>query len=202
MRKHLLLAVLFLFANFTQAGTDELDFRSNQAGDYVLGVMAHDQRSFVVSGESPEAIVGGYIKGILRTRAHAMTYAELPLSATLAEGMRKNFQKLNWLGAVSLKTTPKESQADVEETIKKAALRRTLLVTIDDVWTESYRNTSVNYKFTMAVFDDKASKLATTTYSGVHDTRAWGDDAVAEIFSMLMTQTLDKPDFRAALKLR
>ena len=59
MPKQLLLAALFLFTNFAQAGTDELDFRSNQAGDYVLGVMAHDQRSFVLSGESPEAIVGG-----------------------------------------------------------------------------------------------------------------------------------------------
>lgn len=182
------------------AGLDQLTINSSLRGDYVIGLIAHDQRDFVLREGYPENQVGGYIGGMFRTRKATYTNTESSVADEMADGLRKFFSSPKWTGVATLASSAKDSPAEVEKKISQAGLKRTLLVTINDLWAESYRNTTVTYKFTISVLDAKAKELAKTEYTGTHDTREWGDDAAAEIFSRLMTETLNKPDFVAALK--
>jgi hypothetical protein len=193
-------AVLLSLSGLAYAGLDELDIKTDLHGAYVIGVMAHDQREYVVKGETPENVIGGYIKGILRTRAQVKTDTEEPLSDVVSEGLRKSFVKNKWFAAAAIPTALKDTDENLATLIKTAKLKRCLIVTVNDLWTESYRNTSVNYKFTIAVFDDQARKLAKSEATGVYDTGAWGGDAAAEILSQVMTDTLAKPEFATALR--
>jgi hypothetical protein len=196
-----MLCTLAVFSSsLSFAGMDDLNIKSDLRGDYVIGVMAHDQREMVLKDGYPEAVIGGYIKGIFRTRAQTFTNSEGPAADELADGLQLFFKKQKWLGAAVIPTTSKDSRAEVENRIKKAALKRTVLVTIDDLWTESYSNTTVTYKFTITVLNEGAQVLAKVVSEGHHDTRAWGDDAAGEIFSKIMTDTLQKTEFIAALK--
>lgn len=195
-----LIATAMLISSTAYADMADLKIQSDLRGDYVIGVAAHDQRESVLKGEMGESQIGGYIKGMFRTRAKTLTNSEIPAADELAEGLRVFFSGQKWLGVAAIATTSKESRAEVDSRIKKAALKRTLLVTIDDLWTESYRNTSVNYKFTITVLNDSAQELAKVVSEGIHDTSSWGDDAAGEIFSKVMTDTLRKPEFAAALK--
>lgn len=199
--RHLIALAIATVSTSALAGLDDLDIKTSLQGDYVLAVIAHDQRDMVTKEGSPETLVGGYIKGMFRTRAHNFTNSELSVSDSISEGLRRAFIKQKWLGVTALATTAKQSRQEVTSKIIKAGLKRTILVTVDDLWTESYRNTSVNYKFTISVLDEKANEIAKTESSGTHDTREWGDDAAGEIFSKLMTDALAKPEFIAALKL-
>lgn len=182
------------------AGLDQLTINSSLRGDYVIGLIAHDQRDFVLREGYPENQLGGYIGGMFRTRKATYTNSDSPVADELADGLRKFFTSPQWAGAAALSTSAKDSVAEIEKKISRAGLKRTLLVTINDLWTESYRNTSVSYKFTISVRDAKARELARAEYTGTHDTSVWGDDAAAEIFSRLMTDSLSQPDFAAALR--
>lgn len=201
MNRTTILGTLALFiSSLSFAGMDDLNIQSDLRGEYVIGVMAHDQREMVLKDGTPEAVIGGYIKGMFRTRAKTLTNSEGPVADELADGLQLFFKKQKWLGVAAIATTSKDSRTEVDARIKKAALKRTVLVTIDDLWTESYSNTTVTYKFTITVLNEIAQELSKVTFDGHHDTRAWGDDAAAEIFSKIMTDTLRKPEFVAALK--
>ncbi|NTV69881.1 MAG: hypothetical protein HGA71_07020 [Azonexaceae bacterium] len=182
------------------AGLDQLTISSSLRGDYVIGLIAHDQRDFVLHEGYPENQLGGYIGGMFRTRRATYTNSDKPVADELADGLRQFFTNPQWAGAAALSSSAKDSVAEVEKRISRAGLKRTVLVTINDLWTESYRNTSVSYKFTISVRDAKAKELARAEYTGTHDTSVWGDDAAAEIFSRLMTDSLSRPEFIAALR--
>jgi len=198
--KHLLPAALFSIALPAFAGLEDLNIDTKLRGDYVLGVIASDQRSYVVSGETPPNIGGAYIKGIFHIRTHIKTDTEAPVADEIAAGLRKAFTKSQWLGVATIGTTHTDTPADVVSLVKTAKLKRTLVVTVNDMWAEAYSNTSVNYTFTIAVLDDKGKELAKTEETGKHTTREWGCDAAAEILGRVMTATLAKPEFVAALK--
>jgi hypothetical protein len=191
---------LLPISGFVLAGFDDLVIQTDVHGDYVLGVIAHDQRDYVMKGDTPEDVWGRYIKGIFRTRAEVKTDSGTPVAAEVAEGLRKALIKSKWLSAAVIGVSSKDTREDVLSLVKTAKLRRCVVVTINDLWTESYKNTSVNYKFTILVLDDKAQQLAQAESTGVHDTREWGGDAAAEIFGRVMTETLAKPEFSAALR--
>lgn len=192
---------LVAFSGSAVAGLDDLNISSVLLrGEYVIGLVAHDQRDFVLREGYPEKQIGGYIGGMFRTRKATLTNSDGPVADELAEGLRKYFVSRQWAGASALMTSAKDTPTDVENKIIRAGLKRTLLVTINDLWTESYRNTSVTYKFTISVRDAKAKELAKAEYVGTHDTREWGDEAAAEIFSRLMTETLSKPEFISVLR--
>lgn len=200
MNMKTLAIALLAFSSSAFAGLDQLTINSSLRGDYVIGLIAHDQRDFVLREGYPENQVGGYIGGMFRTRKATYTNSDTPVADAMADGLRKFFTGPQWAGAAALTSSVKDSPAAIEKKISRAGLKRTLLVTIDDLWAESYRNTSVTYKFRISVRDAKAKELARAEYTGTHDTSVWGDDAAAEIFSKLMTETLSKPDFVAALR--
>jgi len=192
----------FAIATPAFAGLDNLDIKSDLRADYSLGVIAHDQREFILKEGYPEAQVGGYMSGIgmIRIRKKTLTNTGMPVADELADGLKKHFVGQQWLDIKVLATSAKDPRTEIDKKIVAAGLKRTLLVTINDLWAESYRNTSVNYKFTITVLDEQAKALAETEFTGVHDTKEWGDDAAAEIFAKLMTDTLSKPEFVTAFK--
>lgn len=182
------------------AGLEDLNIDTKLRGDYVLGVVASDQRPYVTSGETPPNIAGAYIKGIFHIRTHIKTDTEAPVAEELATGLRKALTKAKWLGVATIGTTYTDTPADVTSLVKTAKLKRTLVVTVNDMWAEAYSNTTVTYTFSIAVLDDKGNELAKAEESGKHTTREWGCDAAAEILGRVMTHTLAKPEFVAAFK--
>jgi len=195
-----LFALSLFIATNTYAGLDDLSIESPLRGDYVIGVMTHDQRPLVLKDGYPEKQIGGYIKGMFRTRAGTYTNSDGPVADELSEGLRGFFVKQKWLGVTTLATSSNEARTVIEARIKKAALKRTVLVTINDLWTESYRNTSVTYSFSIAVVDSSGVELAKAEHTGIHDTSQWGDEAASEIFSKLIMESLAKPEFTSALR--
>lgn len=191
----------FIVMGNALAGLEDLNIKSDAGGDYVLGVFAHDRREYVLSGETDENVAGAYIKGIFRIRNYVKTDSEAPLAVEVAEGLRKSFvEGKKWLGVTTIRFQTKNSFSELQEIAKQAKLRRSIVVTINDLWTESYRNTSVNYKFTISVLDENGQVLVATTSEGVHDTREWACDAAAEILSRVLSSALVKADFIGALK--
>lgn len=192
------LSLLVAFPAF--AGLEDLTIKSDLRGDYVLGVIASDQRPYVVSGETPPNVAGAYIKGMFRVRAKIKTDSEAPVAEEVSNGLRRALLKNKWFGVATIETTAADTPADIVSMVKTAKLKRTLVVTVNDLWAESYSNTTVNYTFAVTVFDDKGNALAKSEETGKHDTRQWGCDGAAEIFGAVMSATLAKPEFVAALK--
>jgi len=198
--KRLLSIALLALSLPALAGLEDLTINSSQRGEYVLGVIASDQRPYVVSGETPPNVAGAYIKGVFRIRTHIKTDTETPVADEITAGLRKALTKNKWLGVATIATTHTDTAVDVASLVKTAKLKRTLVVTVNDLWAESYRNTTVNYGLTISVFDEAGKDLAKAEVSGQHDTREWGCDGAAEILSKVMADTLAKPEFVAALK--
>jgi hypothetical protein len=191
---------LALASSLAFAGFSDLAIKSTLSGRYVLGIAVHDQRFYVLNGETQEKEIGKYVGGVFRTRKPVETDSGSTAATEIAEGLSRYFQKQKWLAVASFGTSAKMSDNDINGLIKTAKLRRSMVVTIKDIWCEAYRNTSVNFEFEISVKDDKAQTLATFSKKGVHDTSQWGSEAVAELFGPLMTEALDTPEFIAALK--
>ena len=199
--KNILSALLLFFAISHNAFADfsEMEIKSGLSGDYSLAVLVHDQREYVLKGDYPEKVIGAYLKGMFRVRSNIDTYFSTPLADEMAEGLRKSFVKDKWLAVASIATTKKDTAEDLASLIKTAKLHRNLVVTVKEIWVESYKNSSVNYDLNIAVYDQNAKLLAITDERGSHDSKEWGYSAAAEIFRLTMSSVLKKPDFIAAL---
>jgi hypothetical protein len=200
--KHHLFAAAFavILALPAFAGLEDLAIKTDLRGEYVLGIITSDQRPYVVSGETPSNIAGGYISGMFRKRYKTYTDSEAPVADEISNGLRKAFLKNKWFSVATIETTPADTPADIVSMVKTGKLKRTLVFTVTQLWTESYKNTSVDYNFTITVFDDKGQSLATANLTGRHDTREWGCDGAAEILSAVMNAVLVRPEFITALK--
>lgn len=197
-----LLTLLFGLAVAHQAiaGFDEMVIKSAQSGNYSLAILVHDQREYILKREHPENVIGGYLKGIFRVRSNITTSNQGPLADEMADGIRKSFVKENWLAVATIATTLKDNKEDLASLIKTAKLKRNIVITVNELWVESYKNTSVMYNFNVAVFDDNAQLLARLDEQGTHETTEWGEDGAAEIVQLVILSAFTKPDFISAFK--
>ena len=197
----LLVAATLAYCSSAAAGFDTLDIKTDFSCGYVLGIAVHDQRPTVLSGEAKESMIGGANGGgILFKRSYTYTNSEIPAAEAMAEGLSRSIYRDKCLGTAMLHAAATVKPEDVIAKIRKAKLRRTMLVSINQLWTESYRNTGVEYKLRVAVLDEEGRELAQTTLETNQTLREWGEDAVAIIFGQQLTEALKKPEFVSALK--
>jgi hypothetical protein len=198
-----ILSALILFFSMTQlavADFSSMELKSGMTGDYSLAILVHDQREYVLKGEYEEKVIGGYLKGMFRVRSNIITYYQTPLADEISEGLRKSFVKEKWLAVASIATSKKDTADDLASLIKTAKLHRNIVVTVKEMWVESYKTSTVAYDLNFAVYDENAKLLVEANEKGSLDSKEWGYGAAAEIFRVVLSSTLKKPDFNAALK--
>jgi hypothetical protein len=199
--KQILSALFFFFVISLQAFADfgEMELKYGKAGDYSLAILVHDQREYVLKGDYQENVIGGYLKGMFRVRSNINTYYRTPLADEISEGIRKSFVKEKWLAVASIATTKKDTAEDLASLIKTARLHRNIVVTVKEMWVESYKTSTVAYDLNFAVYDETAKLLVEANEKGSLDTKEWGYTAAAEVFRLILSSTLQKPEFIGAL---
>jgi len=193
------LALSLLAASPAFAGVDQLNITAKVHGDFVLGVVVQDKREMVLKGEAPESMIGGYVGGLFHSRKYTYTNNEGPLATALSEGLYKALLNQDLIGVATINATPKIERSAIFDKVAKAALKRTLFVSINKLWTESYRRTGVEYDLTVSVLDQNGQTLTETKLVADETLSDWGDDAVANVFSRQLSELLNSQAFIVAL---
>lgn len=138
------------------------------SGGKKLAVAVHDQRPYIVSGESNPDYVGLNRAGgslVPFKPHHVNTESGKPLADDMSESIRNSLAAKGF--AVSaVKTAAKEDKNGILARMKETKAERLILLTEYEWQSDTYINTGLSYDMKLEIFDNAGSRLTEKTLKG------------------------------------
>lgn len=136
----------------------------NASGNITVAVGTHDQRQYVLSGQSSPNYVGmqrgGYGNPFNVTTLSGKTLAE-DMTASICNSLSARGFK-----TVAVTVTHSDTRDRVLEKMRAQKSERLLLLSLNEWQSDTYQNTGLAYDIKLDVFDAEGKKLAETALKG------------------------------------
>jgi hypothetical protein len=137
-------------------------------GGEKVAVAVHDQRPYIVSGETNPDYVGlnrGGVKLVPFKPQSIATESGNPLADDMAESICKSLAAKGFK-ASAVKTIAKEDKDKILARMKETKAERLLLLTLYEWQSDTYINTGLSYDAKLEIFDRAGNKLAEKALKG------------------------------------
>lgn len=170
-----------------------------------VAVAAWDQRPYVLSGNKDPHFVG-LQRSLYGIPFNVSTDSGQPLATEMGKAMVLTLAGAGF-GATPVELPAQDQQSQALQALLQAGLRRSLLLRVDNWESDNYKNPTVTYDLSLAVYDHDGRRLASTGTKGIDDLHSKLFDSstapgkiVPALFQQKIQQMLDAPEIQAALR--
>lgn len=166
--RYLVVAALALWLGACAVGNTQ-DFSTavpefQGQGGKSVAVAVQDRRPYVVKAEKGTDFVG-IMRGGYGNPWDITTESKRPMAADLAEAVTTALTKRGFQ-VTPVTVPPAHGAVQAQEAVAAAKRERALLIQVDELKSDTYANTKVDYDLTLAVYDAGGKLLADSTVKG------------------------------------
>jgi len=129
-----------------------------------LALAVQDRRPYVVSGNKPEKFVG-LQRGGFGNPFDVNTSSGSAVASDLRDSVAKGLKSKGY-NVTSVTVAPGDANDAVKRKLTDARTKRSALIVLNELKSDSYMNSSVAYNMTLTVFDERGNPLANSAARG------------------------------------
>ena len=169
MRALLVVLVAFLLAGCAvgrTAGYSDaaVNIPGASVSNVALALAVQDRRSYVVSGNKPEKFVG-IQRGGFGNPFDVNTTSGAPVATDLRDAIAKGLKSKGY-HVTPVTVAPGDANDAVKRKLLEARSRRSALIVLNELKSDSMMNSGVSYNMTLTVFDERGNALANSAARG------------------------------------
>jgi hypothetical protein len=134
------------------------------SGNITVAATTHDQREYIVSGQSPLNYVGMQ-RGGFGNPFNVTTASGKPLAEDITTSICHSLS-VKGFRAIAVNVAPSDNRNDVIAKLRTSESQRLLLLTLNELQSDTYSNVGFSYNMKLEVFDPNGNKLAEKSIKG------------------------------------
>ena len=166
--RYILMAALTLWLGACAVGNTQ-DFATavpeiQAQGNRSVAVAVQDRRPYVRSAEKGADFVG-MMRGGFGNPWDITTESKRPMAADLTDAVMSALKKHGYQ-VTPVTVAPAQNAVQAQEAVSAAKRDRALLIAVDELKSDTYLNTKVDYDLKLSVYDSAGKLLADTAVTG------------------------------------